>query len=77
MPMKTTRVPEPASAGDEAAAVIPDEEALTRAHLAAVAYSEGHLFEPRTVESISAHAGLSPSRFSRGWTTGRLIAILD
>ena len=47
---------------------IPDEAALTRAHVAAVAYIESQLFEPMTVKSISTHAGLSPSRFSRGFT---------
>jgi AraC family transcriptional regulator len=70
MPVKTTRVPEPTAAGEEVAAVTPEEEeeALTRAHVAAVAYIESHLFEPMTVKSISAHAGFSPSRFSRRFT---------
>lgn len=57
MPLKTTRV-----------AVLSDEGALTRAHVAAIAHIERHLFEPMTVKSISAHAGFSASRFSRGFT---------
>jgi AraC family transcriptional regulator len=68
MPVTTTRFAELPPAGDEAAAVFPDEGAVTRAHIAAVAYIESHLFEPMTVKSISTHAGFSPSRFSRGFT---------
>jgi AraC-like DNA-binding protein/predicted transcriptional regulator YdeE len=68
MPAKTTPVAESPAAAHEATAAIPGEEALTRAHVAAVAYIESHLFEPMTVKSISAHAGFSPSRFSRGFT---------
>ncbi len=45
-----------------------NEEALTKAHLAAVAYIDSNLFEPMTVKSIAAHAGFSPSRFSHGFT---------
>jgi AraC family transcriptional regulator len=45
-----------------------DEEALIRAHLAAIAWIEGHLFEPMTVKSIADRVGYSPSRFSRGFT---------
>lgn len=45
-----------------------DEEALIRAHLAACAWIEGHLFEPMTVKSIADQVGYSPSRFSRGFT---------
>jgi AraC family transcriptional regulator len=45
-----------------------DEEALIRAHLAAVAWIEKHLFEPMTVKSIADRVGYSPSRFSRGFT---------
>lgn len=45
-----------------------DEEALIRAHLAAVAWIENHLFEPMTVKSIADRVGYSPSRFSRGFT---------
>jgi len=45
-----------------------DEEALTRAHIAAIAFIEAHLFEPMTVKSIADHSGYSPSRFSRGFT---------
>lgn len=67
-PAKTTRIAEPATASHDAAAVISEEETLTRAHLAAVTYIERHLFEPMTVKSISAHAGFSPSRFSRSFT---------
>lgn len=53
---------------EDESAYLPDEEALTKAHVAAVAYIEKHLFEPMTVKSISTHAGFSPSRFSRGFT---------
>ena len=67
MPAKTTPV-ERTAARNDAATGIPDEATLTRAHLAAVTYIESHLFEPMTVKSISAHAGFSPSRFSRGFT---------
>jgi AraC family transcriptional regulator len=42
--------------------------ALAEAHLGAIAYIEGHLFEPVTVKSIAANSGFSPSRFSRGFT---------
>ncbi|MEJ0100386.1 MAG: AraC family transcriptional regulator [Pseudomonadota bacterium] len=45
-----------------------DEEALIRAHLAAITWIEAHLLEPMTVKSIADHAGYSPSRFSRGFT---------
>ncbi len=45
-----------------------DEEALIRAHLAAITWIESHLFEPMTVKSIADRAGYSPSRFSRGFT---------
>ena len=45
-----------------------DEEALIRAHLAAIAWIEAHLLEPMTVKSIADRAGYSPSRFSRGFT---------
>src|SRR3569833_4040477 len=45
-----------------------DEEALIRAHLAALAWIQAHLFEPMTVKSIADRAGYSPSRFSRGFT---------
>jgi AraC family transcriptional regulator len=58
----------PAKTTEETAPVTPDEADLTRAHLAAVAHIESHLFEPMTVKSIAAHAGFSPSRFSRGFT---------
>lgn len=45
-----------------------DEEALIRAHWAAIAWIEDHLFEPMTVKSIADQVGYSPSRFSRGFT---------
>jgi AraC-like DNA-binding protein/predicted transcriptional regulator YdeE len=45
-----------------------EEEALIRAHLAAMAWIETHLLEPMTVKSIADRAGYSPSRFSRGFT---------
>src|SRR5262245_27687821 len=45
-----------------------EEGALIRAHLAAIAWIEAHLFEPMTVKSIADRAGYSPSRFSRGFT---------
>ncbi len=45
-----------------------DMETLIRAHLAAIAWIEGHLFEPMTVKSIADQVGYSPSRFSRGFT---------
>ncbi len=45
-----------------------DEEALIRAHLAAMAWIEAHLFEPMTVKSIADRAGYSPSRFAHGFT---------
>jgi AraC family transcriptional regulator len=54
---KTTRISGPT-----------EEEALTRAHLAAVAYIESHLFEPMSVKSIATRVGFSASRFSRGFT---------
>jgi len=59
---------EPKAGVADTAAAVPDEEALTKAHLTAVAYVESHLFEPMTVKSIADHAGFSPSRFSRGFT---------
>lgn len=58
--------PEPKAGVSETA--VHDEEALTKAHLAAVAFIESHLFEPMTVKSIADQAGFSPSRFSRGFT---------
>jgi AraC family transcriptional regulator len=67
IPAKTTRTA-PTAASNDTTAIISDEATLTRAHLAAVTYIERHLFEPMTVKSISAHAGFSPSRFSRGFT---------
>lgn len=45
-----------------------DAEALIRAHVAACAWIEAHLFEPMTVKSIADRVGYSPSRFSRGFT---------
>jgi AraC family transcriptional regulator len=45
-----------------------DEEALIRAHWAAIAWIEEHLFDPMTVKSIADRVGYSPSRFSRGFT---------
>ncbi len=45
-----------------------DEEALIRAHWAAIEWIEAHLFEPMTVKSIADQIGYSPSRFSRGFT---------
>jgi AraC family transcriptional regulator len=45
-----------------------EEEALIRAHLAAIAWIEHHLLEPMTVKSIADLVGYSPSRFSRGFT---------
>src|SRR5512143_1150663 len=64
----TNRDTEPTPGVAETAAAVRDEEALTKGHLAAVAYIESHLFEPMTVNSIADHAGYSPSRFSRGFT---------
>jgi AraC family transcriptional regulator len=68
MPVKTTPIAELPAAANEGSAPVQDERALTRAHVAAVAYIESHLFEPMTVKSIAEHAGFSPSRFSRGFT---------
>jgi len=45
-----------------------DEEALIRAHFAAIAWIDDHLLEPMTVKSIADRVGYSPSRFSRGFT---------
>ena len=45
-----------------------DEEALIRAHFAAIAWIEDHLLEPMTVKSVADLVGYSPSRFSRGFT---------
>jgi AraC family transcriptional regulator len=45
-----------------------EADALMRAHMAAIAWIENHLFEPMTVKSIADQAGYSPSRFSRGFT---------
>jgi AraC family transcriptional regulator len=65
---KPTCDPAPTAGLAETEATLRDEEALTKAHLAAVAYIESHLFAPMTVKSIADHAGFSPSRFSRGFT---------
>jgi AraC family transcriptional regulator len=59
-------MPAPTHPPDPQAAT--EEEALIRAHLAAIAWIETHLLEPMTVKSIADRAGYSPSRFSRGFT---------
>ena len=45
-----------------------DAVAVANAHLSAVAFIEQHLFEPMSVKTIAQASGLSPSRFSRGFT---------
>ena len=51
---------------------LPDDQAeavaVANAHLAAVSFIEQHLFEPMSVKTIARASGLSPSRFSRGFT---------